>query len=71
MKLAKNKGFTLIELMIVIAIIATTFWLTIVGANYPSQMIANVLFALEERGADLFQTFGTPWWITGFLWNGA
>ncbi len=57
-------------LPVMFLIIATTFWLTIVGANYPSQMIANVLFALEERGADLFQTFGTPWWITGFLWNG-
>jgi len=57
-------------LPVMFLLIATTFWLTITGANYPSQLIASVLFALEERGVTLFQSFGMPWWVTGLLWNG-
>jgi ferrous iron transport protein B len=51
-------------------LIGATFWITIIGANYASQAIAVVLFAIEKRGAELFQGLGSPWWLTGFLWNG-
>lgn len=51
-------------------LIGATFWITIIGANYPSQAIAAILFALEERGAAAFQWLGAPWWVTGFVWNG-
>jgi ferrous iron transport protein B len=57
-------------LPLMLLLIAATFWLTIVGANYPSQAIASLLFAIEERAVALFQSFGAPWWLTGFLWNG-
>lgn len=50
--------------------LAMLFWLTIVGANYPSQLLAFGLFSLESRAASLFEMAGAPAWLTGFLWHG-
>ncbi len=50
--------------------LAVAFWITIVGANYPSELLARYLFILEDLGVALFQRLGVPWWITGFLWQG-
>jgi ferrous iron transport protein B len=50
--------------------LALVFWLTIVGANYPSRLLAAGLFWLEERGALATSLLGAPWWLTGFLWHG-
>ena len=50
--------------------LALVFWVTIVGANYPSRALAFVLFGLEDFAANLFTTIGVPWWLTGFLWHG-
>jgi ferrous iron transport protein B len=57
-------------LPLMLLLLAAVFWVTIVGANIPSQMLANALFSLEERGVAVFNWLGLPWWITGFLWNG-
>lgn len=46
------------------------FWITIVGANIPSSMLAALLFRIEELGVALFQWLELPQWITGFLWHG-
>jgi len=51
-------------------ILAVVFWLTIVAANVPSQLLANALFWIEERASALFDAWGVPWWITGFIWHG-
>jgi ferrous iron transport protein B len=53
------------------AILAVVFWLTIAGANVPSQMLANLLIdtvhpALRSTGAAI----GMPWWMSGFLFDG-
>ncbi len=60
----------LLGLPIMALILAMVFWLTIVGANYPSQMLASGLFWVEERASALFDALGIPWWMTGFLWHG-
>jgi ferrous iron transport protein B len=52
------------------AILAVVFWLTIVGANYPSQVLATLLFWIEDVGSGLFASAGLPWWVTGFVWHG-
>ena len=60
----------LFGLPIMLLMLGAVFWVTIVGANVPSAILANALFALEEWAANLFTRVGVPWWITGFLWHG-
>jgi len=55
---------------IMLAGLAVVFWITIVGANYPSQAIAFVLFRIEDAASALSNSLGVPWWLTGFLWHG-
>jgi ferrous iron transport protein B len=57
-------------LPLMLVLLAIVFWVTIVGANVPSQMIAQFLFAIEDRAVALFNGWGAPWWLTGFVWNG-
>ncbi|HEY9059443.1 MAG TPA: ferrous iron transport protein B [Pseudobacteroides sp.] len=52
---------------IMIALLGIIFWLTITGANYPSELIATFLFWVEERLTDLFTWAGTPQWVHGLL----
>jgi ferrous iron transport protein B len=51
-------------------LLAIVFWLTVVGANVPSAMLASALFWLGDLGAAAFESIGLPWWITGFVWDG-
>ncbi len=55
---------------IMAALLALVFWITIVGANYPSDLLAEALFWVESQGAALFSALGSPWWLTGFVWHG-
>ncbi|MDH4065670.1 MAG: ferrous iron transporter B [Acidobacteriota bacterium] len=57
-------------LPIMLAILAVVFWLTIVGANVPSQMLATGFFWFEDVAAGVFDWLGAPWWLTGFVWHG-
>jgi ferrous iron transport protein B len=57
-------------LPIMLLCLAAVFWITIVGANYPSQLLALGLFWLEDHAAALFQAIGSPPWLTGFVWHG-
>ena len=57
-------------LPIMLLLLAGVFWVTIVGANVPSQWIATALFWIEDKASALFTQVGIPWWITGFLWHG-
>ncbi len=50
--------------------LAVVFWVTIVGANYPSQFLATLLFSIGDYGARLFEWLHLPWWITGLIWHG-
>jgi ferrous iron transport protein B len=56
---------------IMIMLFALVFWLTIVGANYPSQLLAGILIGtiypmLQEGAASI----GMPWWLSGVLIDG-
>jgi ferrous iron transport protein B len=57
-------------LPLMLFILAAIFWLTIIGANYPSQKLAEMFFWFENEAVATFQSWGVPWWITGFIWNG-
>jgi len=57
-------------LPLMILLLGVVFWITIAGANVPSQLIGNGLFWIEAQAAALFDSLGVPGWLTGFLWHG-
>ena len=57
-------------LPIMLLLLAAVFWVTITGANVPSNLIATALFFIEDKASSLFNQIGFPWWVTGFLWHG-
>lgn len=52
---------------IMLLLLALVFWLTITGANYPSQIISTVLFWFQDRLTDFFHFLHTPSWLYGML----
>ncbi|WP_420851001.1 nucleoside recognition domain-containing protein [Polaribacter marinus] len=56
---------------IMLLLLGLVLWLTIVGANYPSSMLASLLLdtihPFLKEGASFL---GFPWWLSGFLIDG-
>ncbi len=56
---------------LMILLFAVVFWITIVGANYPSQWLSGLLIG---RGVPLLHgaaaAIGLPWWLSGLLIDG-
>lgn len=52
---------------VMLALLAGVFWLTIQGANYPSQLLSDGLFWLQDRLTDLFTYWNAPEWLHGAL----
>lgn len=52
---------------IMILLLSLVFWITITGANVPSQMLANGLFYIQDLLTELFLWLGTPQWVHGIL----
>ncbi|MEN6388992.1 MAG: ferrous iron transport protein B [Syntrophomonas sp.] len=52
---------------IMLAMLGLVFWLTIQGANYPSEALAAGFFWIEERLTQLFVWAGWPDWLYGAL----
>lgn len=55
---------------IMILLLGVVFWLTITGANYPSELISKALFWLEERLSTFILGAGVPVWIDGIFIKG-
>jgi ferrous iron transport protein B len=56
---------------LMILLLAIVFWLTISGANVPSQMLATLLLdKVHPFLIDVGGTIGMPWWLSGFLFDG-
>ncbi len=55
---------------IMIALLFGVFWLTLTGANYPSNVIASVLFALQGWLSQLLESISAPSWLSGLLVDG-
>jgi ferrous iron transport protein B len=62
---SKATGFPIMFL-----ILLGVFWLTITGANYPSELLSSGLFWLEDRISDLFLTAGMPVVLNDLLVHG-
>lgn len=52
---------------IMIGLLAVIFWLTITGANYPSKLIGDGLFWIQDQLTALFHYWGAPEWLHGML----
>lgn len=52
---------------VMIALLALVFWLTITGANYPSQLLSDGLFWIQDRLTEFFIYMGAPDWLHGML----
>ena len=59
---SKRTGFP-----IMLALLLVVFWLTITGANYPSQWLADGLFWVQDRLTDFFTWMHAPDWLHGAL----
>ncbi|RMF45679.1 MAG: ferrous iron transporter B, partial [Anaerolineae bacterium] len=56
---------------IMIALFALVFWLTITGANYPSQMLFDLLIGkIYPWLQGITASIGFPWWLRGVLVDG-
>ncbi len=52
---------------VMILLLAFVLWLTIAGANYPSQLLSAGLFQIQEELTKLFRFLGAPDWLHGVL----
>lgn len=52
---------------VMLLLLALVFWLTITGANYPSQLLSGFLFDIQDRLTALFQYLHAPSWLHGIL----
>jgi len=52
---------------IMLTLLGFIFWLTISGANYPSELLAKGLFYIEDKLTNLFITLRAPEWLHGAL----
>ena len=51
-------------------LLAFILWLTITGANYPSQLLSRLLFGFQETFSALLLSLGAPDWLRGLLADG-
>ena len=52
---------------VMLILLAFIFWLTISGANYPSKLLSDGLFFIEDRLTELFHYLNAPNWLHGAL----
>lgn len=52
---------------IMILMLCGLFWITIVGANYPSELLSNGLFFIQNQLTIFFTKINAPAWLHGIL----
>lgn len=55
---------------VMLLLLGVIFWLTITGANYPSQLLSDGLFWLQDRLMEGFIAIGAPVWLRSMLVEG-
>ncbi|MCI8500600.1 MAG: ferrous iron transporter B [Oscillospiraceae bacterium] len=55
---------------IMILLLGAVFWITIVGANYPSELLSTGLFWVEDRLTEFCLYLGAPGWVQGLFVEG-
>jgi len=63
---SKTFGFPIMFLLL-----GLILWITIVGANYPSSLLSNLLLdTIHPWLKNLAEAIHMPWWLDGFLIDG-
>ena len=52
---------------IMFALLIGILWITIAGANYPSEFLSTLLFSLQDKLTAFFQSIHAPSWLHGAL----
>ena len=55
---------------VMLLLLGLVLWLTMVGANVPSEMLSRLLMGWQEPLRRIFQALGAPWWLEGALVDG-
>ena len=66
-KILTSKLFGIPIMLILLMVI---FWITIKGANYPSDLLFKFFSWLEKYILNFLQLINTPWWFSEILVNG-
>lgn len=66
-KILTSKTFGIPLMILLLGII---FWLTIIGANVPSDILSTILFGIQGKLTEFFIFIGTPPWVEGILVQG-
>ncbi|MDR3178828.1 MAG: ferrous iron transport protein B [Oscillospiraceae bacterium] len=54
-------------ILAMICLLGIIFWLTIIGSNYPSKIIFNFLFDIQEKLTCIFENINAPNWLHKML----
>lgn len=63
-KILTSKLFGIPTMLLLLGVI---FWLTIQGANYPSKILSNFLFGIQDKLTIFFNNINAPNWLHGVL----
>lgn len=55
---------------LMLLLLGVVFWITIVGANFPSQLLANAGFWIQDQIIEVFQYLHVPLWFQGIFVDG-
>lgn len=66
-RILTSKKFGIPIMLLFLGII---FWITITGANYPSMLLSDLFYNVQEKLVDLFNYMHVPNFITGLLIDG-
>ena len=66
-KIDKILTSKLFGIPIMFMLLGVVFYITIIGANAPSQILASMLFGLEDLLTELFVFLNAPVWLHGLL----
>ena len=55
---------------IMILFLGIIFWLTVTGANYPSEMLSNFFTGIENKLMELCTNWNVPEWVSGVFITG-
>lgn len=48
---------------VMVLLLVLVFWLTVTGANYPSQLLYDFLFGIQDKLSELFYALNAPQWL--------